>query len=170
MRRELRHVCRGLRRRGGLRSIARPPVSADPRHRVDHHQTANLATEFVGREQPHRRTETYTDNCRCRGRQRAHNLSDGTRHPRYPVVTVVAPVGAAVSGHVDGHQRACQCQGNGVPGVSILGAAVQQHRLWWVGSPHDGAHVLAPDAHRAAGNGRLAGPSEVGVVCVIAQE
>ena len=48
-----------------------------------------------------------------------------------------AAVGVAVAREVDRHQGPVQRQGDGVPRVGVLGAAVEQHELGWGLSPHE---------------------------------
>ena len=48
-------------------------------------------------------------------------------------------VGVAVAGQVDGHQRAVEGHGHGVPGVGVLGAPVEEHQLGRAVLPHQSA-------------------------------
>ena len=67
-------------------------------------------------------------------RRRAPGPATAIRHVggvvrRRPSGPSRAPVGVAVAGQVDGDQRPAEGQGDRVPGVGVLGAAVQQHQL-----------------------------------------
>jgi len=56
---------------------------------------------------------------------------------------VLPPVGVAVTGEVDGNDRAIESEGDGVPRVGVLATAVQQHDFRCGRTPHEGADVLA---------------------------
>ena len=49
----------------------------------------------------------------------------------------------SVARQVDGHQWAVEGQGHGVPGVGVLGTAVEEDELWWARSPDEGRERAA---------------------------
>ena len=86
---------------------------------------------------------------------------------------VVAPVGMAVAGQVDGDKGAAQGQAHGVPRVRVLRTTVEQHQLGPLGpgpSPDQGAEAAAPlHLHRATLHLGGAVPRQAELLGVLAQ-
>ncbi len=79
----------------------------------------------------------------------AHSRSTGPQRlgvELRPVVAVLTPRGAAVPGQVDRQRGHAEAEDDGVPGVGVLAAAVQEDHLRGIGTPLDGADVAGVDA------------------------
>ena len=75
-----------------------------------------------------------------------------------------------MAGQVEGDEGPVEGQGHGVPGVGVLGAAVEQHDLRIARAPHEGAHRPARrHLDRTSLHRRRAAPRQARLLGVLAE-
>ena len=110
----------------------------DPRGDVDQHHLADQVRGDIGegdRRQAPGDMPTTAWAAGARARIAAETSSALTRGLGWPCGPLTRPVGMAVTGQVDGHQRAAQRHGHRVPGVGVLRSAVNQDQLRIASTP-----------------------------------
>ena len=156
-RRERRETAVALHQRDGAHlRLGHLLVAVGRRRRdVDEHQLRNqvgLGGGDAQRGQPAERHADHQPRRRCPlAQHRPQRLGAELR----PVVAVLAPCGSAVPGQVDRQRGYAESEDDGVPGVGVLSAAVQEDHLRRGGTPLDGAD---PTGRRCARR-QAAGPS-----------
>ncbi len=123
----------------------------DPRCDVDQHEAIGQARRCGQAGQGGEAPERHAHEGRGVGGEGVDDRDDVVGHGLGPVVALGSPGRVTVSRQVDGHQRPVEGQGHRVPGVGVLGAAVQQHQLGRCVTPHQRAHLEARGGrHRGA--------------------
>ena len=125
------------------------------RRDIDEHQLGNEGG-FGGRDaQRGQSAERHTDDEARSWRPFAQDGPQRLGVELRPVVAVLAPCGAPVSGQVDRQRGQAEAQDDGVPGVCVLPAAMQKHHLGWLISPFQPADVTG-STRLTVGSGRRA--------------
>ena len=152
-----------LRDRRGL-------LAVHARRHVDEHQLTNEIGRAVGERERREPAERHPDDGARVGRELAHRLLERGRVLRGPVRVVVAVRGMPVAGKVDGDERTVEREGNGVPGVGVLRAAVYEHQLGAAPAPRERTDRSAGGLHLDAPHGRRSGPWDSEFLRVLVEE
>ncbi len=115
------------------RELARGIV--DLRRHVDEHGSRAAIGPLRCQADRRGSAERHADDAPGGGRHRRHQFRNGVRVLPRPVVTVGTTVRMSVTGEVDGDGRAVEGEHDRVPGVRVLGTAVQEHKLRIVLAP-----------------------------------
>ena len=111
--------------------IAFALVAVDSRRDVDEDETADELGTPLGERDRRQPAERHPDDRRGVGCQCGDRLGDvdGERLGSVRRARGADAVGMPVAGKVEGDERSVEGEGDGVPGVGVLGATVEQHEL-----------------------------------------
>ena len=125
------------------------PVSCDARQDVDQDHLADEVGCFFGQGDGGQAAERHSHD----GLGRGSDLTNGDGHiggvapgVQLPLGKFAGAVGMTVPGQVDSHQRTVKGHGHGVPGVGVLGSAVEKYQFRFTALP-DQSTQLAPAGH-----------------------